>query len=628
MNHGKEQDYETLPGPRPQASAVKNTLLIPVRRFTRLPGQFAWPEHITVSVESGLDRRPIQKLGPSVRIVRNDSRAILHVRRDPHQTAVDAYRITIAPTNIELLAATDPGIAYAVYTLLDLMRVHGRALPCCRIEDRPDVARRSVYLDCSRGKVPTVATVKRLIERFASWKLNELQLYIENVFTFASHPNIGRGFSPFTPDDILDIQAHCRRYHIRLVPSLSSFGHMERILTLPAYQHLGEKPGYRGFPGGTTLCPGDSGSRRLMADLYADFLPLFDAEDFNVCCDEPWELGQGRSRRRVRQRGVGHVYLDFIRKLHRLCEHHGKRMNLWADIVLHHPTLIPKLPDNMVLLNWDYEPSATRLRRTREITDHGLACMVCPGTHGWNSHGTRVADSLENVARAAREGRRCGADGLMITEWGDFGHRNPIGVSLHAMAHAAAQAWNGRAVTNFTRTFCEYVLHGPAGHLPQILDRLGATEACAGTNLYHALVEPLTQGKDFFRRLSRNAPARVFPGYRPGRFDTADLNGCRRVISSLRNADKWLSMIPTGNQLARLVIEDLVLAARMDRLACQRVLAAREDQGDLLAIARDTQALAKEFERNWKRRYRPSRLNDNLRLFAAAATECERLAGK
>ncbi|MHC5018151.1 MAG: hypothetical protein ACYTFP_06185, partial [Planctomycetota bacterium] len=133
-------------------------------------------------------------------------------------------------------------------------------LPCCEVEDAPDFNRRGIYHDCSRGKVPTLQTLKQLVERLAHWKINELQLYIENVFTFARHPEIGEGYSPLTADEIVALQEHCRMHHVGLVGSLASFGHMEKILSLPAYRHLGEMPGFRGYPGGTCLCPTDPGS--------------------------------------------------------------------------------------------------------------------------------------------------------------------------------------------------------------------------------------------------------------------------------------------------------------------------------------------------------------------------------
>jgi hypothetical protein len=86
---------------------------------------------------------------------------------------------------------------------------------------------------------------------------------------------------------------------------------------------------------------------------------------------------------------------------------------------------------------------------------------------------------------------------------------------------------------------------------------------------------------------------------------------------------------------AALALDDLILGAEMDRLACRRILAAKKfragqhlSKKELRHLARDTQHTARQFERNWLKRNRPSRLRDNLKLFEHAARECESLAGK
>ena len=255
--------------------------LVPVRRLAPRTGRFRFPATAILASPSADDLVPLGQLADDLaaldtrtRIARNASGpAALRIRRDVSVAGAEAYRLTIAPHGIEILASAAAGAYYAVQTLRELLAIHGRALPACRIDDSPDFARRGVYLDCSRGKVPRVKTLKALVERLARWKINELQLYVENVFTWRQHPAIGRGYSPFTPQELLDVQDHCRRHHVRLVGSLASFGHVEKILALPQYTHLGEMPGFRGLPGGMTLCPSDPGSLRLVAELYEEFVP-------------------------------------------------------------------------------------------------------------------------------------------------------------------------------------------------------------------------------------------------------------------------------------------------------------------------------------------------------------------
>ena len=130
-----------------------------------------------------------------------------------------------------------------------------------------------------------------------------------------------------------------------------------------------------------------------------------------------------------------------------------------TDIVLNHPETLTHLPDDVTLLNWEYAPGGERVARTAELTAAGFEVLVCPGTHGWQSHGTRLAMSMANVRELVREGRRRGAAGVLMTDWGDYGHRNPLGVSLHGMAHAAAHAWgSGVDEDRFTESFCRRAL--------------------------------------------------------------------------------------------------------------------------------------------------------------------------
>jgi hypothetical protein len=46
--------------------------------------------------------------------------------------------------------------------------------------------------------VPTVETVKLLVDELASLKINQLQLYIEHTFAYAGHEEVWRNSSPYT----------------------------------------------------------------------------------------------------------------------------------------------------------------------------------------------------------------------------------------------------------------------------------------------------------------------------------------------------------------------------------------------------------------------------------------------
>ncbi|MBU0676523.1 MAG: beta-N-acetylhexosaminidase [Verrucomicrobia bacterium] len=623
-------------------SASSGGLLIPVRRYRKTPGRFRIPRHVTLAPHTACDEVPLLQLVQDLRIscavearllAVGSPSADIRVSRDGRIRHQEGYRLEISHTGVRVLSASDAGAYYGLQTLRELVRQQGASLPCCLVSDSPDFSRRGVYHDCSRGKVPKLETLFSLIETLAHWKINELQLYIENVFTFASHPAIGRGFSPFTPDDMLRLQEHCKAHHVRFVPSLASFGHMETILALPQYRHLGEMPGYCDRPGGTTLFPSDRKSIELISDLYSDFLPLFDSDDFNVCCDETWELGKGRSKGRASRTGVGRIYVDFLKKIHRLCDKHGKRMNAWADIVLQYPELLNELPKDVVMLNWDYWPEGSRIPRTKDIVKSGHDCLACPSVNAWATHGSRLDVSMANITRFASTARKYGVSGILNTNWGDWGHRNTLAVSLHGFAHGAAHSWNGQAVDDrtFTPLFCRDLLGRDHSSLASSIRTLGLSYKTFGgdgsrsSDGYHILVEPLDPAKDFYRKVSVGSPVYFPKKHRYSRIDIASVAGMNNVIERL-SALRWPSPRKGTSEFQSLCLQELELAAQMEILAARRGIIGKLHRAGSsvrsrrrLRLSEDMNDLIANFELIWRRGNRPSRLRDNLILLKQSA---------
>lgn len=622
--------------------------LIPVRRYRKLAGVFKFADGAILCSARDVDRLPLEQLagdlkrrpGARARIVFNAfAPCAVRIVRDAAVKQAEGYRLDVRPEGVEIAAATDAGAYYGVQTVRELIAMHGRSLPCCRIDDGPDFKRRGVYFDVARGKVPTVDTLKALVERLSRWKINEFQIYVKNTFTWKAHPAIGRGFSPYTPQDIIDIEAHCRKHHIRFVPSLATLSHAELILQLPAYRHLAELPGYNGWEGGTMLCPTDPRSLRLVEDLYREYLPLFEADDMNICCDEPWELGKGRSRRAAERRGAGRVYFDFLLKVHKLCARHGKRMNVWGDIVLKHAELIGDLPDDIVMQNWDYAAGGGCMTRTREFTAAGLAVLACPGTSGWQRHGTDLPNAIDNMANFSAVARRQKIEGILNTDWGDFGHRNPLGVSLHGYAHGAAHSWNGRGVDDatFTDAFAFHVFDGDR-RLAGALRVLGGSARTVGdtTMLYHALIEPLVLPCDRFLRTFRRVPVTAhYPSAIRDTIGPADPKKLQRVVSDLGASRLWPAVPAKLPAFERQALAECRLAGRMDLAAARRALLAQRIRGgepvgkrDLLGWADSMRRLNRDFESLWLARNRPSRLADNLKLMRLAEAEARQLAAR
>ena len=406
-----------------------------------------------------------------------------------------AYRLSIGPQGAVVAADSASGLYYGVQTLRQIVRLHGRQLPRLDIADAPALAERGVLLDVCRGKVPTLATLKELAEKLSFFKINQLQLHNEHAYLFPRHPDIGAGCGRLTNEEMLELDQHCRRHHVELVPNLQSFGHMRHILSLPQYQHLAE----------TELCwslaPTVPEAYRLLDDLYADLLPAFSSLQINVNCDETWDLGQGRSEQRMEEIGPGRLYLEHLLRVHDLVASYGRRMQMWGDIVLNYPEVIDDLPADITLLDWHYEAADT-YPSIALFAERGRRFLVCPGTSSWNTLFPRIDNANRNIRVMACEGVAHGAAGLLNTDWGDYGHYQPLGQSWYGYAYGAEQAWSGGTTPDeaFDPAFGR-LFFGPAQGEAVVaamrslaaVNQLPGIERPNGSNTVYALFdEPLT----------------------------------------------------------------------------------------------------------------------------------------
>ncbi|MHB1357124.1 MAG: beta-N-acetylhexosaminidase [Anaerolineae bacterium] len=392
-----------------------------------------------------------------------------------------AYGIEIGEERVVACGNSVEGLFFAVQTLRQVARVQTVNWQQMSITDWPSLASRGLMLDVSRGKVPTIETIMLLIDQLCLYKMNVLQFYTEHTFVFPHHPRIGQDCGSLSSDDILEIDAYARPRHVQLMPNLNSFGHCEHLLNLPEYAPLAESAAHWSF------CPIDERTFELVDDLYADLIPSFSCKVLNIGCDETFDLGKGRSKEQVLAKGIGRVYLEYILRLRTLAAKYGCKIQLWGDILLHHPELVSELPEDVTLLDWHYE-AADDYPSLSIFEASGRPFWVCPGTSSWNTLFPRLLNSNGNIRTLARLGVAHGATGFLNTDWGDGGHYQPIGQCWYGYIYGAEQSWSGGQTddavfnTRFGRLF-----FGPDGMLVvDAISELGRLNTLPGMALPNA----------------------------------------------------------------------------------------------------------------------------------------------
>ncbi|HSU67878.1 MAG TPA: family 20 glycosylhydrolase, partial [Tepidisphaeraceae bacterium] len=103
----------------------------------------------------------------------------IRFRRDASIVGLEAYRLTVKPSGIEIAASTEAGLYYGAETLWQLMESSGsqRRIASMTIDDRPAFGWRGVMLDSARHMQP-VSYIEQLIDRMAADKLNVLHWHL------------------------------------------------------------------------------------------------------------------------------------------------------------------------------------------------------------------------------------------------------------------------------------------------------------------------------------------------------------------------------------------------------------------------------------------------------------------
>lgn len=359
-----------------------------------------------------------------------------------------AYTLTIDTDGIAITGYDFEGMRNGVQTLRQLIRQNGAVLPVLQIEDAPAYQIRGYYLDATRGRVPTLAWLKQWADKLCFYKYNQLQLYIEHTFAFDGMSETWRGSSPLKPADILEFDQYCANLGIELVPSVSTFGHQYVAMRTQELRELGEFPEDADRPFSFiermkhhTLNVADDRAFAFSTQLVDSYLQLFRTKRFNICADETFDLGKGQSKQEAQRVGVATLYATYVGKL---CEHlsqQGHEPMFWGDIAIEMPEILETLPNNVTLLNWQYDPEATD-EKIQLVAKAGAKQIVCPAVWGWNALLPRIDDAWNNIARIARYGLDCGAEGMLVTDWGDFGHVNDPRMAVPGMIFGAQYAWN------------------------------------------------------------------------------------------------------------------------------------------------------------------------------------------
>lgn len=397
----------------------------------------------------------------------------------------EAYTLSLSQEQITLCGSGLPGAYYAIQTLRQMIAAaNSLTLPACRVKDEPDFAYRGVYHDVARGRVSTLQTLKELCDQLAYWKINSLQLYVEDAYDFVELDGVMTQQEVLSAEEILELDEYCWEHFVELVPSLSCFGHLYNLLQSDKYRHLCELENFEPQRhywiekmARHTIDASNPESLKTVFSMIDQYIGLCRSDKFNICCDETNDLCHGRNRGKE----PGDLYFRFVSEIIRHVQSHGKQVMMWGDIVLHHPEKIPELPDGVIMLNWGYDPDPSE-KTFQTFQKYHCIQYVCPGTTTWNHMVGYDRAAAPNIAQMSALGHRYGAVGFLNTNWGDYANICSLTGAMLGLAMGAERGWNAgeQPLTDaFDRAFSLHVFGQREENLARLMREISDAEGGA-----------------------------------------------------------------------------------------------------------------------------------------------------
>jgi len=384
-----------------------------------------------------------------------------------------SYDICVDESGIVVKGYSEQGLFYGIQTLRQIFIQSGVNVPYLEISDNPDYDDRGYYLDISRGRVPMLDGIKKFADKLAFYKYSSFQLYIEHTFAWSGFEEIYTNQGYLTAEEILELDDYCKERYIELVPSFSTFGHLFGLLQSKSFNEYAELGGYVPTQHKWlerhlhhTIDASNPESIELIKEMLSQVMPLFSSNKFNICCDETFDMGKGRSKALAERIGEGQMYVNYLNELCKFVKEQGKTVMFWGDIIRNHMELASQLPDDAICLVWEYHYPVREERYKANLTS-SMKNYLCPwissaGNFIPNYHSENGYPAFENMLAMANIKKEYEVEGFLVTDWGDDGHTCPPELRYPLLAYGGAVSWNmdgNKNIEEFDR-FVSYLEYG------------------------------------------------------------------------------------------------------------------------------------------------------------------------
>ena len=305
---------------------------------------------------------------------------------------------------------------------------------------------RGLMLDCSRNGTLSIDFIKETIGVCAAAGINQVYLYMEDVYDIPEDPHFGAFRGKYTIQELKDLDSYGENMGVELIPAIQTLAHLHTYLKWPITKKLQDTE--------DILLVGTKETEKFIRRLIHYVSLPFSTKKIHVGMDEADLLGLGKYLRINGYRKRYEIMKEHLDTVYRICRDEDLQVLMWSDMFfrLKSPTgdyydlledtefdEIDALPEDLSLVYWDYYHHKKGVYDKNIKLHYKLSNNLYFATGGWTWNG--LAPNYRKAKKTMLEGlNSCsdnGIDKVMCTFWFDNGMETPAKTLFYSALYFA-----------------------------------------------------------------------------------------------------------------------------------------------------------------------------------------------
>ncbi len=274
-------------------------------------------------------------------------------------------------------------------------------------------------IDCSRGAVAKLSTLKRLVDFLSSFGYSYLMLYTEDTYEIKEEPYFGYMRGRYSHEEIKELDEYCKGKGMELRPCIQTLAHLGRLQAGDGFNDL--------FDIDDILLVGDEKVYAFIEKMFKNVFECFSSKKIHIGMDEAFQLGRGKYINRFGYEKKSSIISKHLKRVSEIAKRYGYTCYIWADMLENafredEEHYSCSIPDNVIPTYWGYErlgreKAEEKIRLYKKLSPDRLSS--CGGIIKWVGFSPLNTYSMPAVEEQIDVAKKYDLEDYLVTGWGD-----------------------------------------------------------------------------------------------------------------------------------------------------------------------------------------------------------------